>query len=56
MMESEGDSCAIFHLAIALLYIFTVHQEDNDKVEQNPNKRNCAEQSRQANDVVIHGC
>ncbi len=56
MTESEGDSCAIFHLAIALLYIFTVHQGDNDNVEQNPNEGNCAEQSRQANDVVIHGC
>lgn len=56
MTESEGDSCAIFNLAIALLYIFTVHQEDNDNIEQNLNERNCTQQSRQANEVVIHDC
>ncbi len=56
MTESEGDSCAIFHLAISLQYIFTVHQEDNNNVEPNPNELNCAEHQDKLMMRWIHGC
>ncbi len=56
MTESEGDSCAIFHLAISLQYLFTVHQEDNNNVELNLNERNCAEHQEKLMMRWIHGC
>ncbi len=56
MTESEGDSCAIFHLAISLQYIFTVHQEDNNNVELNLNERNCTEHQEKLMMRWIHGC
>lgn len=52
-MQNKGDGCVILRLTNASN---NVCQKDNYNIEQNPNERNRKEQSRQASDVVIHGC